>query len=189
MLVHMFILCVNSACWVILHAFLWSADFFSNQLFRKILSEYHLNIKRIGSRSGPTFCWVLSGSSLFAYHLFEKFFHKYRQYLKYLERALALHHTIIGINGEYVNLHWKMFTCPQAEALINMSRQELFSEPYQCQTVWIQIRPEILSGLIWVQTVSKGYLQTTRVGKELKKGLLYNSMHRLKFSGYLNSGF
>ena len=28
----------NSAHWVILHAFLLSADFFQNQLFRKILS-------------------------------------------------------------------------------------------------------------------------------------------------------
>ena len=25
--------------------------------------------------------------------------------------------------------------------------------PSECQTVWIQIRPDILSGLIWVQTV------------------------------------
>ena len=37
----------------------------------------------------------------------------------------------------------------------------------ECQTVWIQIRPDILSGLIWVQTVCKGYHQlTTLVGKE-----------------------
>ena len=35
--------------------------------------------------------------------------------------------------------------------------------PSECQTVWIQIRPDILSGLIWVQTVCKGYQQTTKV--------------------------
>ena len=29
----------------------------------------------------------------------------------------------------------------------------------RCQTVWIQIRPDIMSGLIWVQTVCKGYQQ------------------------------
>ena len=29
------------------------------------------------------------------------------------------------------------------------------------QTVWTQIRPDILSGLIWVQTVCKSYQQTT----------------------------
>ena len=43
--------------------------------------------------------------------------------------------------------------------------------PSESQTSWIQIRPDILSGLIWVQTVSKGYQQTTLGGKEL--------MHRL----------
>ena len=28
-----------------------------------------------------------------------------------------------------------------------------------CQTAWIQIGPDVLSGLIWVQTVWKGYQQ------------------------------
>ena len=41
--------------------------------------------------------------------------------------------------------------------------------PSECQTVWNQIRPDILSGLIWVQTVCTGYQQTTLVGKELSK--------------------
>ena len=36
-----------------------------------------------------------------------------------------------------------------------------------CQTVKTQIRPDILSGLIWVQTVCKVYEQTTQAGKEL----------------------
>ena len=34
--------------------------------------------------------------------------------------------------------------------------------PSECQIVWIQIRPDILSGLIWVQTVYKSYQQTTQ---------------------------
>ena len=29
--------------------------------------------------------------------------------------------------------------------------------PSECQTVWIEIMPYILSGLIWVQTICKGY--------------------------------
>ena len=33
----------------------------------------------------------------------------------------------------------------------------------QCQTVWIQIRADVLSFLIWVQTVCKGYQQTAKV--------------------------
>ena len=36
----------------------------------------------------------------------------------------------------------------------------------ECQTVWVQIRTDILSVLIWVQTVCKGYQQTTLVDKE-----------------------
>ena len=32
---------------------------------------------------------------------------------------------------------------------------------------WIQIRPDVLSGLIWIQTVCKGYQQTTVLGKEI----------------------
>ena len=40
---------------------------------------------------------------------------------------------------------------------------EFFSLPSGCQTFWIQIRSDILSGLIWVQTVCRGYQQTTKV--------------------------
>ena len=35
--------------------------------------------------------------------------------------------------------------------------------PSERQTVWIQIRTDILSVLIWVQTVCKGYQQMTIV--------------------------
>ena len=47
--------------------------------------------------------------------------------------------------------------------------------PSECQTVWIQIRPHILSVMIFVQTVCKSYQQTTLVNKELKsrKGELF----------------
>ena len=45
--------------------------------------------------------------------------------------------------------------------------KKFFQEYRQCQTVWIQIRPNISSGLIWVKTVCKGYQQTTLVCKEL----------------------
>ena len=45
------------ACWVILHVFLSSADFFQ---------KYHQSVKQFGSRSGPTLCWAWSGSKLFA---------------------------------------------------------------------------------------------------------------------------
>ena len=50
--------------------------------------------------------------------------------------------------------------------------------PSECQTVWIQIRPDILSGTIWVLTVCKGYQQTILGGKDLK---VFN---RMKFTKY-----
>ena len=40
--------------------------------------------------------------------------------------------------------------------------------PSEWQTFRIQIRPDILSGLIWIHIVCKGYQQTTQIGKELK---------------------
>ena len=40
------------------------------------------------------------------------------------------------------------------------------SIPSECQTVWIQIKPDVLLGLIWDQAVRKVY-QTTPVGKEV----------------------
>ena len=39
--------------------------------------------------------------------------------------------------------------------------------PLECETVWIQIRPDKMSGLIWVQTVCEGYHQMTVPGKAL----------------------
>ena len=57
--------------------------------------------------------------------------------------------------------------------LLIFFRNQLFQKiyfrniPSECQTVWFQIRPDVLSGLIWFQTVCKGYQQTTLVGKEL----------------------
>ena len=44
--------------------------------------------------------------------------------------------------------------------------------PSECQTDWFQIRPDIFSGLIWVQSVSKGYEQMTQESNELTKLIL-----------------
>ena len=56
------------ACWVILHSFLSTVDFFFYWFFffKKIFQEYHQSVKQFGSRSGLTFCRAWSGSKLFA---------------------------------------------------------------------------------------------------------------------------
>ena len=47
--------------------------------------------------------------------------------------------------------------------------EKIFQEYHQSvKQIWIQIRRGILSGLIRVETVCKGYQQTTPVGKELQ---------------------
>ena len=48
--------------------------------------------------------------------------------------------------------------------------------PSECQTDWIQIRPDVLLGLIWVQTVCKSYQQTTQGDEELKTNFSYSFM-------------
>ena len=46
------------------------------------------------------------------------------------------------------------------------SRKTLSRIRSEWQTVWIQIRPDILSGLIWIQNVCNNYQQTTLVGNK-----------------------
>ena len=40
---------------------------------------------------------------------------------------------------------------------INFLKKIFQGYPPKSQTVWIQVRPDILSSLIWTQSVSKGY--------------------------------
>ena len=49
----------------------------------------------------------------------------------------------------------------------NFYEKILSGIPSECQTDWILIRPKILSGLTWVQSVCKCYEQTTLEGNEL----------------------
>ena len=61
-----------------------------------------------------------------------------------------------------------MFFLSSADFVQNqLFRKILAGIPSECQTAWIQIGPDALSGLIWVQTVCNGYQQTTRGGNEL----------------------
>ena len=57
---------------------------------------------------------------------------------------------------------------PSADFFQNHRFQKILSGiSLVCQTVWILIRPDKMSGLIWIQTVCSRYQQTTLVGKEL----------------------
>ena len=47
--------------------------------------------------------------------------------------------------------------------------------PSECKTIWIQIRPDVLLSLIWIQTVCIGYQQTTLLRRERVKPFLASS--------------
>ena len=55
------------------------------------------------------------------------------------------------------------------------SKKNLSGIPSECLTVRIQIRPDSLSGLNWVQNVCKGYQQTTLVGE--KRGENFSKLY------------
>ena len=66
---------------------------------------------------------------------------------------------------------WEIFHA-FCRLLIFFFQNQLFRKflpgiPSECVTDWIQIRPDVLSGLVWVQSVCKSYQQKTPGGKEL----------------------
>ena len=65
-------------------------------------------------------------------------------------------------------------------------RKILSRIPSECQTNWIQIRPDVLSGLIWVQSVCKGYEPMTLEHKELNLFLFHTPYLKSKFHEQVN---
>ena len=59
--------------------------------------------------------------------------------------------------------------------ILHYKRKTFFKKssgiPSVCQTDWIQIRPDVLSDMIWVHSVCKGYEQRTLEGNELMLAL------------------
>ena len=61
--------------------------------------------------------------------------------------------------------------------------------PSECKTDWVHIRPDKMSGLIWVPTVCKCYQQTTLVGNELRNVLTKYAAVFFFFRNLATSGF
>ena len=79
-----------------------------------------------------------------------------------------------------------LFWCQLIFFQNRLFRKILSGIPSVCQTVWMQIRPDFLLGLIWVQTVCKGYHQMTLVGKDLTICMLCNFRELKKQPAILN---
>ena len=81
---------------------------------------------------------------------------------------------IIGHCGELcyqLFAHWVVLNtscCLLILFQIQLFLKLLSGIPSECQTVWIQIKPDILSGLVWVQTVCKYHHQTALVDKKFR---------------------
>ena len=69
---------------------------------------------------------------------------------------------------------------------INFFKNITSGIPSKCQTVCIQIRPGVLSGLIWVQTICKGYQQTTLLAYSPSNGTLFFGNNIKSKMGILN---
>ena len=74
----------------------------------------------------------------------------------------------IAVKQQKQNNYWAIFHAFLSSA--DFFQNQLFGKilsgiPLECQTVWIQIRPDKMSGLIWVQTVCKDYQQIALGGE------------------------
>ena len=89
--------------------------------------------------------------------------------------------------GNINSLHAEQFLVVCFFFKINIF-EKFFQEYIQIvKTVWIQIRPDFLSGLIWVQIVCKDSKQTTLVGKRLSVNFWYKLLRRILFPASLAS--
>ena len=117
------------------------------------------------------------------------------QNLRKMPQNLSSAAVVIGASR--VNHFAQIFICCTFHAIVHtlygncfilLCRQQIFFQnqlfrnilsgiPSQCQTDWFQTRPNILSGLIWDQSVCKSYQQTTV--KEAKRLKNVSSLHLL----------
>ena len=67
-------------------------------------------------------------------------------------------------SGTFYWLNWKVRIISSDFFQNQLFFKVISGIPSECHTVWIQTRPHVLSGLIWVQTVCKSYQQTKLVG-------------------------
>ena len=80
----------------------------------------------------------------------------------------CMHSNPVGLNVNYYFAYWVILHAflSSAEFFQNLLfRKNLGSakNTILSPTNWTQIRPDILSGLIWVQTICKGYQRMTKI--------------------------
>ena len=152
-----------------------SADFFKINDFKKFSVR---NTIRVSNSLAPDQAWhcvrpAWSGSKLFAKVISRQHW-KVTSYIPcqfHLSQLLELNTLwIIEATHEILILISKSSRKGSDEPVqkCRFARAFTASIPSNCQTNWIQIRPDTVSGLIWVKIVCKGYKQTTLEGDEFQ---------------------
>ena len=97
-----------------------------------------------------------------------RFFWAHTTYLRIMKNNIQVTHSFLEVfNSLSPGKFFMLFCRLLVDFEIIFFRKIISGRPSECQTDWIQIRPDILSGLILVQTVCKSYQQTTLGDKEL----------------------
>ena len=83
------------------------------------------------------------------------------------------HYLLVCLNFRTDFREDNLILLSSADFLQNYNFLKIFSGILsKCQTVWNQIRPDVMSGLIWVQIVYKGCQQTTPAGRDFMKNVI-----------------
>ena len=90
--------------------------------------------------------------------------------------------SLLFFRSQQQQITLKLFTCwvilhtflSYMDFFLNLLFQKtLIGIPSEYQTVWLQIRPYILSGLIWIQTTCKGYQQMTKIATSWERAYIF----------------
>ena len=157
----------------------WRLIFFKINFFKKFFQKHYRNVKQFGSRSGLTLCRSWSGSKLFAKVISWKIFMLFCHLLTFSKSTFSKKYfinTIVMSNSLDLDQDWHCVSpdldqnclqrlldgkCSCFFVICWLFQNQLFQIIsgilLGCQMVWIQIRTDIISVLIWVQTVCKGY--------------------------------
>ena len=80
-------------------------------------------------------------------------------------------------------LHEFLSSADIFQNLPNQLFKKFFHDPSECKTAWNRIRPDITSGLIWVQIDCKGYQQMAPAG--IKRKWLFLIITGIENSGHI----
>ena len=132
--------------------------------------------------------WLRNNTDVQFHRTFSKYTPALRFPLKFTTALIAEPsvHNVFNLFAYWVILY---FLSPTDFFFSNSTSLKILSgKPPECQTVWIQIRSELLLGLLWVQTILNSYQRTTLVGKRKFENVWKNTGWSVKSKFGFRSG-